>query len=836
MAIICTATSSALSAQEYTLRHYDDHNGLSHHRVSRIVQDSTGMIWIGTYNGLNRFDGYRFTVFKAEEADELTLPSDRIRRIDLTDNNNILCLIDDTVVLFNTHTCHFEPLPTNTPEATISRMQMAHNPDLWRPKDQVHPLGNLRLTGIRSDFCDRQGNHWLVDDHGLYVATPIPPRGTRINMDEVRAMKQMSDGNIIASIRWTKQLAVYDSTLHLLGYVRPDGHLSKRPTPFTAQVYCIYESKDNTRVYLGCKPGGLIEYQPDSLDRAKHIGRYISHPEVRNVYDIVEDKNGAVWAATFGFGLWRRQPSAISGQPSEFEQVPGTEQMRIRRLLVTDDNTLLAATEDGLLIIDGMSATKSLNDGMMRLHQREAERPNSLSSNAILSLVMVNNDLYIATEGGGINRLISKDIHAHELEFEHITQANGLSSNIVYEFLPWSKNELLVQCNNALAILNTDDGTIVNYGKAFFRTAARESSHLGEVPPIDLGDGRILVAPHDGLLLLNKAELTSEVEPMHIAFSSFAKEGKRYYAVDDISRFTLGAHERSLGIQFAALDYRGNSDILYQTRFYSANNKSAPWSEPTTMSMVLFQDITPGNFVFEVRSTNALGQWQDNTRRLYITVTPTFWESTAGWMLQIGLLLLIAIAIAIQSTRVHYHRKQRAEMLEAYLDLQERYLLISDEQADIKRQMSEVRDQISETYSQQQEPLPIPEIIIPGYTSENEKFINTLHQFMEQHISDNNLSIDDIAKETHMSRSSLNRKMHELFNLSAKDFVQAARIKHACNLLRNTGMAAKEVAYACGFSDPRYFSKSFKANTGKTPTEYRGFEDSSDDSADDSMA
>ena len=90
--------------------------------------------------------------------------------------------------------------------------------------------------------------------------------------------------------------------------------------------------------------------------------------------------------------------------------------------------------------------------------------------------------------------------------------------------------------------------------------------------------------------------------------------------------------------------------------------------------------------------------------------------------------------------------------------------------------------------------------------------------------------MDDLADRMNMSRSTLNRKMHELFNLSAKDFVQAARIKHACQLLRTTDMAAKEVAYACGFSDPRYFSKSFKANTGKTPTEFRGNEDSADDS------
>ena len=44
------------------------------------------------------------------------------------------------------------------------------------------------------------------------------------------------------------------------------------------------------------------------------------------------------------------------------------------------------------------------------------------------------------------------------------------------------------------------------------------------------------------------------------------------------------------------------------------------------------------------------------------------------------------------------------------------------------------------------EPLPVPEILVPGYSSMNERFLNTLHQFMEQHISDNNLSIDEIAE------------------------------------------------------------------------------------------
>ena len=816
--------SLAMQAQNYALRHYDESNGLSHHHATRVLQDSTGMMWIATYNGLNRFDGYRFVTFKAEAEDEMNIPSDRIRRIRLTEDNNILCLIDDSVVLFNTHTCRFESLQAS--EEIKGQLQSDWNPDLWVPKDQYSSLGNLRFKDIRYDYEDRQGNHWLIDDHGLFVATPLPSRGTRVNTEEVRAMWQLANGTILASIRGAKQVAVYDSSLCLAGYVRPDGALSKSAVSFDSQVYCFYESRGSKHAWIGCKPGCLLEGNNDP-----HTYSLKKHEQVRNVYDIVEDHDGNVWAATFGFGLWKSTDrSADRIQNTDritFTQIPGTENLRIRRLLVLDDNTLLAATESGLLVMNTDRSTDRVqNTDLFTLHQRESGRLNSLNCSALMTLGLFNGQLYIGTEGGGINRLVSPDIHAPQLEFEHITKADGLGSDIVYEFLPWSENELMVQCNNALSILKiTNDQLpygasrseeITNFGKSFFRSAEDKPYNLGDVQPIDLGDGRILIAPHDGLRLLNKSDLTPETEPVRIAFSGISLEGKMNYAVDNLNHLTLAPNERSIGIQFAALDYRGTSDIRYQTRFYAKGEDNEPWSAPTEMSEVLMQDITPGEYVFEVRSTNALGQCQDNTRRLTITVTPTFWESTAGWVLQIGLLLLITIAITIQSMRVRYHRKQREATLNAYLELQERYFQITNDKSQIT--------------NESQEPLPIPEILIPGYTSENEKFLSTLHQFMEQNIDNAEMTIDDIADATHMSRSSLNRKMHELFNLSAKDFVQAARIKHACNLLRTTDMAAKEVAYACGFSDPRYFSKSFKANTGKTPTEFRGGEDSADDS------
>ena len=785
--------SFGVSAGEYSLRFYDDSDGLSHWHTTCTIQDSTGIIWIATYNGLNRFDGYRFVAFKATDSDGLSMSSDRIRKMELTADNNIICLIDDdNVVLFNTRTCRFEAMSQEDGDAALERLRVHHNLNLWKEKEVYTNLGNLHLKNIRRDDIDRQGNHWLIDDHGIFVATPVHTRGTRINNEEVRAMLRLHDGAIITSGRSSKQVVVYDSAFHRIGYVHPDGHLSKTPASFGEQPYCFYESRDCRHSWIGCKPGCLMRGDNDPYH--PNIKRY---EYVRNVYEIAEDSNGTIWAASYGFGLWKQQGET-------FVQIPGTENMSIRRLLIMDDNTILGATPKGLLVVDKRG---------LRLHQREGGRATSLSNNIVMCMCLKDGQLYVGTEGGGINLLTSGDIHADVLEFKHITQADGLHSDIVFDIMPWSENELLVQGNSALSIINLQapssnlQSGITNYGKSFFQTPDKRPLLLGETWPIDLGDGQILLAPLDGLLVLNKSELTPETEPVRIALSAIYLESKPNYAVDELTRITLAPNERSMGIQYAALDYRDNTDILYRTRFYSKDKNDEPWSAPTKLSQILIQDLNPGEYIFEVQSTNALGQWQNNTRRLHITVTPTFWESTTGWVLQIGLLLLITVAITVQTVRVRMHRKQRAETLEAYLELQERYLRVSNQQTADNQQPAE--------------PLPVPEILVPGYSSMNERFLNTLHQFMEQHISDNNLSIDEIAEVTNMSRSSLNRKMHELFNLSAKDFVQAARIKHACNLLRTTDMAAKEVAYACGFSDPRYFSKSFKANTGKTPTEYR---------------
>jgi AraC-like DNA-binding protein len=66
----------------------------------------------------------------------------------------------------------------------------------------------------------------------------------------------------------------------------------------------------------------------------------------------------------------------------------------------------------------------------------------------------------------------------------------------------------------------------------------------------------------------------------------------------------------------------------------------------------------------------------------------------------------------------------------------------------------------------------------------------------------------------------LYRKLKSLTNLSGNEFIKNIRLKKAVQLLETQNYNIAEIAYKVGFSDPSYFSKIFKKQYGKSPSEY----------------
>lgn len=94
-------------------------------------------------------------------------------------------------------------------------------------------------------------------------------------------------------------------------------------------------------------------------------------------------------------------------------------------------------------------------------------------------------------------------------------------------------------------------------------------------------------------------------------------------------------------------------------------------------------------------------------------------------------------------------------------------------------------------------------------------------RFVVENAGNPELKIEDISNEIGMSRSVLYNKVKATTGMTPVDFVRHIRIKKACEMLRTTDDTLTSIAFAVGFTDPKYFSKVFKKETGIVPTEYR---------------
>jgi AraC-like DNA-binding protein len=73
-----------------------------------------------------------------------------------------------------------------------------------------------------------------------------------------------------------------------------------------------------------------------------------------------------------------------------------------------------------------------------------------------------------------------------------------------------------------------------------------------------------------------------------------------------------------------------------------------------------------------------------------------------------------------------------------------------------------------------------------------------------------------------MSPPILYKKIKAVSNMSVNEFVKSLRLKKAAQLLQSTEMTVYEIAYNVGYNDRKYFSREFKKQFGKTPSEYAG--------------
>lgn len=102
----------------------------------------------------------------------------------------------------------------------------------------------------------------------------------------------------------------------------------------------------------------------------------------------------------------------------------------------------------------------------------------------------------------------------------------------------------------------------------------------------------------------------------------------------------------------------------------------------------------------------------------------------------------------------------------------------------------------------------------------DEAFLNNIIKLVDEHTDNPDFGVAMLSRMVAMSQPVLLKKIKAITGMSANEFVKSLRLKKACNLLLENRYTVFEVAYMVGYENSKYFSKEFKKEFGRTPTEF----------------
>lgn len=107
-------------------------------------------------------------------------------------------------------------------------------------------------------------------------------------------------------------------------------------------------------------------------------------------------------------------------------------------------------------------------------------------------------------------------------------------------------------------------------------------------------------------------------------------------------------------------------------------------------------------------------------------------------------------------------------------------------------------------------------------TDKDKAFIDKVHSIIDTNLDNPDFSVDVFAQSTNLGRTMLYKKVKGITGYSPNEYVRIIRLKKAAELLKTTGLNVSEVAYKVGFNDPFYFSKCFKEQFSISPVQFKG--------------
>lgn len=739
--------------------------GMPHVRAFDALQDKQGFIWFALRDGLARYDGTRAKLFKSTPGDGSPLPDNRIDRIIEDEQGHLLCKVSNCYFRFNTVTERFESLDR----------QPSTVPPRYEPSEairqRISQLAEFSQHELYIICEDRQGGYWVNCNRGIYrvvfMPKPLAPQRIGTAPEEIVRGLFLDSRQQIWMGDKSNDLALFDKNGKLLCYLNEKGEKTLHHSSFGRKAYAFAETPDGT-IWIGTREKGLFRLYHDRLEQILSFGE-------NDVYQIVKDGKGALIIASLSGGVWKID-SPMSEQPKAVCIAP---LKRVRCVHVVKGHILLVGGDQGLHTCD-------LNNPEKLYYTKRSNHPeNGLRSNVIMGIAEDGDgQIYLATYGGGLSCIQTKQLLKNQLPVKTYTTVDGLGSDICVGL---SSDE-----EGNLYIMGEDVVSKFFFAKQRFKVKRKglfaKGITFSESHPLPLGKNRLLIGTNYGHIFLNLDSLPESSYVPPICFSC-------------PDTLTLTPSDPHLTVECVALDYNKQEPICYA---YRLEGVEADW-HLTYHPVINYANIPPGTYRLHVRSTNGAGEWVDNGRVVLIHRKAKLTETTWFWLL-IGALTFMLLLLAVKVFR--------------YVMALQRELKVQASES--SERIEYLNAKIHDLLSRKPAPIePVPPLEKPVTTdSEDHRFRQQLLEFIEKNYSDSELDVTRFCKAFIMSHTKFYNLVKQSFGVSPNNLLQDFRIRRAARMLEGGKVSVSEAAYSCGFSDPKYFARVFKKMMGCPPSEY----------------
>jgi signal transduction histidine kinase/ligand-binding sensor domain-containing protein len=472
---------------EYRFEHISKSDGLSQGTINDVFEDSNGLMWFGTNDGLNRYDGKQILVYRRNHVVPNSLPNNNILSINQDKDDRLwvgtmgngLCFLDPIKNTF--HNYHVLVNDTNTIDIGENVYGLSYdklNNILWAGSNKgviridldIHSLSFFDFTTTKFDSI-YAGNVYsiLAQDSIVWIGTDkaglirydihdssfvsIPIEGDRPFMED-----KQNRGTIIriATLKtgqiWVASygdfMLYYDKEKEVLkNILPPDDQINNSTAYFTRGIGLV----GDTAIWCSTTGAGVFIYNLKSKQfnviHANQNNPYsISSNSIKTIYP---DKNGGVWLGDNGHGLnyyypvnkniKHLSPSAKGSSGLTFKSV---------RKIYRDENSILW--------IGGYGGLNAFDKNYQRVIVNH-EIPNAYY---IHPDPVEKSILWIGIEGGGLNKIRKADgILLQTIPTIGIKSNRGIYGNSVYSIQDKNQDELWVGTESGLNAFNKKDGS-----------------------------------------------------------------------------------------------------------------------------------------------------------------------------------------------------------------------------------------------------------------------------------------------------------------------------------------------------------------------------------------